>query len=184
MEHLKEKTVESEVIFQGKFIHLRKDRITLPDGSSAIREVVEHPGVAAIVPLTTRQEVILVRQWRYPIGKVSIEIPAGKLSPHEEPLECAKRELAEETGFGAKSWQHLISFYASPGFCDEEMHLYIARDLVVSDARPDDDEFVEPLVVPLEAALEMIETGEIVDAKSIIGLLEAARILLREEQKD
>ncbi|MBC9784878.1 NUDIX hydrolase [Heliobacterium chlorum] len=181
MEHLKEKTLESEQIYQGKFISVRKDRVTLPDGTSSYREIVEHPGAAAIVPLTSRNEVILVRQWRYSIEKVSIEIPAGKLSPDEEPLDCAQRELAEETGFAARKWQHLLSFYASPGFCNEEMHLYIARELVIADAKPDDDEFVEPLVVPLEAALEMIETGEITDAKSIIGLLEAARILQREE---
>ncbi|ABZ82928.1 hydrolase, nudix family protein [Heliomicrobium modesticaldum Ice1] len=181
MEHLKEKTLESERVFDGNFIRLRKDRVVLPNGATSTREVVEHPGAAAIVPLTPRKEVVLIRQWRHPIKEVSIEIPAGKLSEDEDPLECAKRELSEETGFSARRWDPLIQFYASPGFCDEEMHLFIARDLYVSDGRPDEDEFVEPLVVPLEAALEMIETGEIMDAKSIIGLLRAARFLEMEK---
>ncbi|MDD2421731.1 MAG: NUDIX hydrolase [Heliobacteriaceae bacterium] len=177
MEHLKEKMVESELIYSGKFVNLRKDRVTLPDGATAFREVVEHPGAAAIIPITSGGEVVLVRQWRYPVDKVSIELPAGKLSPGEEPLACAQRELAEETGFAARRWQHLLTFYTSPGFSSELMHLFLADKLVVANAHPDDDEFVEPLVVPLAAALEMVETGEICDAKSIIGLLEVARIL-------
>lgn len=182
MEHLKEKMLEKEIVFEGNIITVRYDRVTLPDGAPATREFIQHPGAAAIVPITPHGEVILVRQWRYPINQVSIEIPAGKLTPGEDPLDCAKRELEEETGFSASRWQHMLTFYTSPGFSDEEMHVFLARDLRISNARPDDDEFVEPLVVPLAAALEMIATGEIVDAKSIIGLHQASRFFCDEGQ--
>ncbi|MCW2277355.1 NUDIX domain-containing protein [Heliophilum fasciatum] len=183
MEHLKEKMLEKGIVFEGNILTIRYDRVTLPDGAVRTREFVEHPGAAAIVPLTAQGEVILVRQWRYPIGQVAIEIPAGKLDLDEDPLECAKRELEEETGFAARRWQHMLSFYTSPGFSDEELHVYLAQDLKVSNARPDDDEFVEPLVVPLAAALEMIATGEIVDAKSIIGLYHAARMFQADKER-
>lgn len=175
MEHLKEKTLEGEKVFTGKIINVRQDKVLLPNGETSIREVVEHPGASAIVPITDHGEVVLVRQWRYSIDRVSIEIPAGKLDSDEEPLECAKRELQEETGFKAESWEPLVNFFNSPGFCDEALYIFLARKLTVTKASPESDEFVEPLVIPVKAALEMIDSGEIVDAKTIIGILQYAR---------
>ncbi|QGG46529.1 NUDIX domain-containing protein [Heliorestis convoluta] len=175
MDHLMEKTIEKKVLFQGQVITLRLDKVRLPNGKEASREVVTHPGAACVVPLTDQGEVILVRQWRHPLERLSLEIPAGKLSVGEDPLLCAQRELAEETGFQAMEWHHLFSYYASPGFCNEKIHIYKAYHLIPSEARPDEDEFIESLTMPLDEALEKIQSGEIFDGKTITALIEVAR---------
>ncbi|GFN23338.1 NUDIX domain-containing protein [Thermanaeromonas sp. C210] len=167
----RERCLKSERIYTGKILNLRRDWVALPDGREASREVVEHAGAVAVVALDEKGRVYLVRQYRYPIGRVTLEIPAGKLDPGESPEACARRELREEVGLVAQSWEHLLTFYSTPGFSDEIMYLFLARDLSREKAQPDEDEFLEIISLPLQEAVNKIWTGEIKDAKTIIGLL-------------
>jgi len=166
-----EQPISSKRIYQGKILNLRVDTVKLPNGHEATREVVEHSGAVAIVALTERDEVILVRQYRHAVGKVMLEIPAGKLEPGEQPQECAHRELSEETGCHTTDLQLLFRFFSTPGFANEEMYLYLAKGLTCHNQHPDDDETIEIMHLPLKEAIEMIKTGEICDAKTIIGIL-------------
>lgn len=177
---LDEKKLDSRIIYSGKIINLRLDEVELPDGKVAKREVVEYAGAVAVVALTSDGELVLVRQYRYPIGKELLEIPAGKIEPGEDPLGCARRELQEETGAEATEWEFLCRFYSTPGFCTEEMHLYQARGLEFKGQQTDDDEFIQVEKVPLGHCLELIASGVICDAKSIIGVLLASKV---EQQK-
>lgn len=166
-----EKTIASEDVFQGRVIKVRVDTVLLPDGNTARREVVEHPGAVVILALNEGDEIIMVRQYRHATGEVLLELPAGKRDPGESPLVCAKRELEEETGYSAQEWQVLFSFYTSPGFCNELLHFVVARGLVKGDSHPDGEEFLEVLQVPVEEARRMVAAGEIKDAKTILGIL-------------
>lgn len=167
----------SERIYEGKILNLRRDWVRLPDGSEASREVVEHPGAVAIVALDKGKNVYLIRQYRHPIGQVTLEIPAGKLDAGEEPLSCARRELAEEAGLAAAAWQLLLTFYTTPGFSNEIMYLFLASVLEPHRQEADADEFLEVVRLPLEEAVNLIFKGAIQDAKSIAGLLAVARTL-------
>lgn len=173
---LKEEIISSQVLHKGKIVNLRIDSVKLPNGKTAAREVVEHKGAVAVVPITASGEVLMVRQYRHPAGEILLEIPAGKLDANEPPDECAKRELLEETGVVAGSIEKLFSFYTSPGFSNEVLHLYAAEDLSYQGQHLDDDEFVEVQKVPLAEALEMIKNGKINDAKTIIGILAVSRV--------
>ena len=166
---LYEKPLSSNRLFEGKIINLRRDEVMLPSGRTATREVVEHPGAVAIVPITKAGQVILVRQFRHPIGQVILEVPAGKLDQSEKPEDCAQRELAEETGFVANKLRKLTSMYTTPGFSNEVIHLYLAEDLVESDKLPDEDEFIKTERYTPEQIRQMIESG-ICDAKSLVAL--------------
>lgn len=181
MDHLIEKTIRQEKIFSGKVIQVYVEDVQLPNGNTSKREIVKHPGAVAILPLTNEGKLVLVRQYRKALERVLVEIPAGKLEKGEEPLVTARRELEEETGYSAQSMRHLISFYTSPGFADELIHLYVAEGLVKLEeaAGLDDDEFVDLLEVTLEEALAMLETKEIYDAKTAYALqyLQLARTL-------
>jgi len=168
---LEEKCLKSELIYRGKILNLRRDVVELPDGRQASREVVEHSGAIGVVALTKDKHVYLVRQYRYPIGKVTLEIPAGKLEEGEDPLDCAMRELKEEAGIEAGHWEPLLTFYTTPGFSNEIMHLFLATELSKKEASPDQDEFLQVVSLPLEEALEKVRKGEIVDAKTILSLL-------------
>jgi len=170
-EKFRERCFKSERIYTGRILNLRRDLVALPDGREASREVVEHTGAVAVVTLDEKGRVYLVRQYRYPVGRVTLEIPAGKLDPGETPEACARRELREEVGVVARSWEHLLTFYSTPGFSDEIMYLFLARDLSVEKAQPDEDEFLEIVSLPWQEALDKVWTGEIKDAKTIIGLL-------------
>ncbi len=172
-----EVTLSSERIYEGRVVNLRVDGVRLPDGNTSRREVVEHHGAVAIVPLLPDRRVILVKQWRYPIGRLLTEIPAGTLEDGEEPIDCAMRELAEETGYSSGSMTHLVSFYSTPGFCDEQLHVFLATDLVPADATADADEFIELATVEWDEAVAMCLDGRIADAKSIAGILAADRNL-------
>lgn len=172
---LYERTISSETIYRGKIVNLRVDQVELPNGNSTSREVVEHAGAVAVVPVTEKNEIIMVRQYRYPAGRVLLEVPAGRIEKGEDPAFCAERELREETGFKAGEMSLLYSYYTTPGFSDEKLHLYLARELVQLGSRPDEDEFINIDCVPIEKALEMVDRGEIIDAKSIIGVLAAKR---------
>ncbi|MDW7672679.1 MAG: NUDIX hydrolase [Bacillota bacterium] len=172
---MQEKTLKSTRLYEGKIINLRVDTVELPDKKYSKREIVEHSGAAAVVPMTMNGDVILVKQFRKPVEEIIYEIPAGRLEPKESAEKCALRELAEETGYTVGSLEKLASFYTSPGFSDEIIHVYLARDLTEGDARPDEDEYLEVVRLPLEEALEMISRGDIKDSKTMIGLLMAAR---------
>ncbi|MHB1126820.1 MAG: NUDIX hydrolase [Bacillota bacterium] len=175
MSILEEKTITTKTLFQGRTVNLRVDTVSLPDGGESTREVVEHRGAVAIVPINEHGEVIMVRQFRYAIGGVTLEIPAGTLEKGEEPLQCARRELAEEIGMKARTWEEVFSFYTSPGFCTERLYLFIARGLEPDQQPGDADEFIEVEAVSPTRLQEMISQKEILDAKTIIGFLAAVR---------
>ncbi len=166
--------LKRETIFEGKVVRLYLDQVRLPDGREAEREVVLHWGAVGMVPIDHEGKVILVRQYRHAPGEDLLEIPAGKLAEGEDPLHCAVRELKEEIGCKASRWVKLASFYTSPGFSDEELHLYLAEGLVEGDAEPEEDEFLEILRMPLERALALVAEGGIRDSKTVAGLALAA----------
>ncbi len=166
-----ERTLNSRLVYEGRLIRLRVDEVALPNGRRTVREVVEARGAVGIVALDDEGCVILVRQYRRPAGRELWEIPAGTLEPGEDPAACARRELAEETGFTAQEVRPLAGFYTSPGFCDEWMHLFLARGLSEGPQAQEDDESIRVARVPLADALAMIRSGEICDAKTVAGLL-------------
>lgn len=169
--NLKEKTIGQTYQYKGRIINLRLDDIELPNGRPAKREVVEHPGGVCVAALTDRDEVLLVRQFRYPYEEEILEIPAGKLEPGEDPAECGRRELLEETGATAGFYTSLGKLYPTPGYCSEIIHLYFAKDLKFGRQKPDEDEFLEVVKIPLERLVDMILAGEIRDAKTQTAVL-------------
>jgi len=172
---MKLRIVSSRQIYSGRLLKLELLRVQGPDGRSREREIVKHPGAVAIVPLLEedgQRKVILVRQYRAPVNKELLEIPAGTLEPGEEPLECAERELAEETGYRARKWEKLAEFYTTPGFCDERLTLYLAQELEPLEGnRPEEGEFLRVEKIPLDELKRMLADGELEDAKTLIGLL-------------
>jgi ADP-ribose pyrophosphatase len=163
-----EKTIKTEKIFSGKIISLQVDDVELPNGKHSKRELIKHPGAVAVIAITDEGKIVMVEQYRKALERDVVEIPAGKLEKGEEPALCAKRELEEETGYVCKSLDWLISFYTSPGFADEIVHLYVARGLEKKEdaAPPDEDEFVTLVELTLEEALRYIEERKIYDAKT------------------
>ena len=166
-----EKTTESQKIYEGKIINLRKDMALLPDGNTAVREVVEHPGGVCVAALTEKEELLFVRQFRYPYMRVLLELPAGKLYKGEDPLECGKRELHEETGASAQNYTSLGELYPSPGYTNETIYLYEAAGLSFGKQQPDVDEFIETIKIPLREAVDKVLSGEICDAKTQTAVL-------------
>ena len=170
-----EKTLESEYIYKGRIISVRTDKVSLPNGRTADREVVEHAAGVCVVPLTDEGELVFVRQFRYPFYEELLELPAGKSDREgEKPLECGKRELLEETGATAKKFTSLGKIYPSVGFLDEVIHLFLAQDLSFGEQHPDEDEFLDIVRIPLEKAVEMVMADELPDAKTQVGILRAA----------
>ena len=170
---LAEETVSSALVYSGRFLKVCRDEVRLPDGGAAVREVVRHPGAVVIVPVDAAGNVHLVRQYRYPCARVLLEVPAGKLEPGEAPQEAAARELLEETGARAEEWLPLGRLLPTPGFCDEVQYVYLARGLQVGEAQPDEDEFLEQAVMPMDEACAMAIDGRIEDAKTVAALLRA-----------
>ncbi|WP_106768060.1 NUDIX domain-containing protein [Paenibacillus faecalis] len=166
---LEETTISTKQIFEGKIISLQVDTVELPDGQQATREVVRHPGAVAVLALRD-DKMLVVDQFRQPLGRCEVEIPAGKLERGEDPLEAAKRELQEETGYTCGSIRKLQSFYTSPGFADELIHLYLAEDLTSGDMAPDEDEFLEMSEITLDEAYRLIQEERISDAKTILAV--------------
>ena len=164
-----EERLDGKVLFEGKMIRLEKDTVRLPNGLEATREVVRHPGAVAVVALEGRN-LLMVRQYRYPIAIETLEIPAGKLDSQETPMACAQRELREETGFRG-ALEHISTYYSAPGFTDEVMHIFLARDLVWDPLNPDDDEFIVLEKIPWEEAVHRALRNEFIDAKTILGIL-------------
>ncbi|HHX25847.1 MAG TPA: NUDIX hydrolase [Firmicutes bacterium] len=167
---LPETKVKSDTVYQGKMINFRVDQVRLPSGGTSSREVVEHPGSVGIIPIDKDGNAILIRQFRYAVGEVLWEIPAGKLDPGESPKDCAMRELEEETSYLAGRLEKIASFYTSPGFSSEMLHLFIGTDLASGTARPDDDENIGTYRLSREAVETMVKNGEIRDAKTLLGL--------------
>ena len=170
--NLEEKQINYEYIYEGKIIKLRRDKALLPNGNTAYREVIEHNGGVCVAALTDKDEVLMVRQFRYPYGEVVLEIPAGKRdSKDENPLECGKRELREETGATAKKFIDLGELYPTPGYCGEIIWLYAATGLTFGETDFDEDEFLTVEKIPLEECVKMILSGEIKDAKTQAAVL-------------
>ena len=175
---LREIYQDGETIYDGKIIRVEKWRVSLPDGREAAREVVIHKGAAAIVPVDAQGMVTLVRQHRVALDTFTWEIPAGKLdSVSEDPLDCAKRELEEETGLRAANWRRLSHVITTPGFCTEQISIYLATELSQHEAHADQDEFLRLQKMPLDEAVNRVMAGEFRDAKTCLGLLMAARVL-------
>ena len=180
--NLEEKQIKAEYMYKGRIINLRRDEALLPNGNTALREVIEHPGGVCVAAITENDEVLMVRQFRYPYSEVVLEIPAGKRdSADENPLECGKRELREETGATAANFIPLGELYPSPGYCGEIIWLYAASGLSFGNQDTDEDEFLEVEKIPLKKAVEMIMNGEIKDAKTQAAILKLN--LLRESGK-
>ncbi len=172
--------LKREVLYTGRIFDLIVDEVEYPSGNRSVREIAHHPGGAVIVPLFDDGRVLLVSQLRYPLGKHILELPAGKLKPQESPEAAALRELEEETGWVARSLERLTSIYTTPGFCDEELHMYLATGLKESQHGPrrEEGEFTMTIrILPLRDVLEMIDSGEIHDSKTIVGLLMTERKL-------
>ncbi|WP_102345687.1 NUDIX hydrolase [Bacillus sp. Marseille-P3661] len=172
MDHLKENTISSKSIYKGRVIDIYLEEVELPNGSTSTREIVKHPGAVAIIALTSEGKLVLVRQFRKPLEQVIYEIPAGKLEPGEEPNECAKRELEEETGYTSESIKAIQSFYTSPGFADELVHIFYTDQLKKLDNSRglDDDEFLDLIEVSIEEAVKLIEDKKIYDAKTVYAV--------------
>jgi len=174
---LTEHKVSGTEVYGGVLLHVQRDSVRLPDGKVTTREYIDHPGAVAIVPMLDDGQILLERQFRYPIGRVMIELPAGKIDPGEAPLGTAKRELLEETGYTALDWRRLGTIHPLVAYSNERIELYLARGLVEAQgAALDDGEFLETFTVRLDDALEWIRDGRITDSKTIIGLLWVDRL--------
>ena len=178
---LTEKKIRGSLVYDGNLLKLHRDEVLLPGGKKTAREWIDHPGAAAVIPVLPGNRVVLVRQFRYPVGRETLEIPAGKLDPGESPEECAKRETAEETGFHINSLQSIGAFLTTAGFTDEIIHLFYTADLQPcrfgreGPANADEDEHLSVVIHPLTEVLQMIDEGLIMDAKTIIAFLRAQR---------
>lgn len=169
---LRETRLESDQLVDGVLLKVFRDRVELPDGSTSVREWIDHPGAAAIVPLFPDGSTLLLRQFRYPTGEVMIEVPAGKLDlDGEDPEEVARRELEEETGWSARQFERMTALYPCIGYSSEKIAFYLARDLQPGEAELEEHEFLEPFRVPFDRAVEMALSGEIEDMKTVLALL-------------
>ena len=175
---LTETTRKEQYIYKGRIINLRNDEVELPNGKTAYREVIEHPGGVCVLPLTAENEILFVRQFRYPYKEELLEIPAGKRDHGaENPLECGKRELQEETGATAANFRSLGELYPSPGYVGEVIYMFLATDLTYGETNPDEDEFLNIERIPFDKALKMVMDGEIKDAKTQTAILKTAVLL-------
>ncbi|HOJ93630.1 NUDIX hydrolase [Fervidobacterium sp. 2310opik-2] len=169
-----EKTITTSVIFNGMLLRVLKDEVVLENGVVTTREYVQHPGAVAVVPVTDDGKIILVEQYRYPIKQMLLEIPAGKFDkPGENPLECAKRELEEETGYRAQEYTYLGYIHTTPGFSNEVIHLYLARKLYKGTMDPDEDEILKVHIKDFDETVQKCINGEITDVKTIVGIMRA-----------
>jgi ADP-ribose pyrophosphatase len=171
---MKLKLLKRNNLYQGKVFSTIVDDVEYPSGRKGIREVAQHPGGAAILAMFPDQTILMIRQHRYPLDKFIWELPAGKLEPGEDPLHCAKRELEEETGYAASQWEKIAAIYTTPGFCDEKLHLFLAKGLTpLPDGRKleEGEQSMELHILPFNEVKSMIQSGEIQDAKTICAIL-------------
>lgn len=175
---LRETRTASETVFDGLILHVERDDIRLPDGGAAVREVIRHIGAVCVIPVNEKNEVIVERQYRYPLDRVITEIPAGKLDEkNEDRLSAAKRELREETGYTADEWIPLGDFHPAPAYSDEYITMYLARSLHAGRQDLDADEFLDVYRVPLQELVDDVMSGRLSDAKTQVAVLKAARVL-------
>jgi ADP-ribose pyrophosphatase len=170
-EHLRESRVASEVVFRGALLDVRRDRVRLPDGREATREYIVHPGAVVVVPLLDDGRLVMERQFRYPLGRVLLELPAGKIDAGEGPLATGVRELAEETGYTAREWARAGLMHNAVGYSDERIEIWFARGLTAGACRPDDGEHLEVVLVDPAELDAMAARGEVTDVKTLVGLL-------------
>ena len=168
--HLVETRVNSNVLVRGNFLDVRRDQVRLPTGALASREYIVHPGAVAVLPLLADGRVVLERQFRYPLGRVMLEIPAGKLEPGEEPLRCGQRELREETGYTACEWAPAAQIHNAPAYCDEVIHIWFARGLSLGERALDDGEFIDTCILTADEYDAAAASGAITDVKTLIAL--------------
>ena len=179
-----EKKISSKQIFDGKIVKLYVDNVLLPNGESATREIVRHPGAVCVIPVCENGDVIMVKQFRYPFGEVLLEVPAGKLEPNEDHMEAVKRELEEESGVVAEKIEFLGTMYTTVAIFDEKIDMYLATGLTFKDAHPDEDEFLEVVKIPLSELVKMVMAGEIKDSKTQLAILKADRILSERKKSE
>lgn len=172
-----EKTLASESVFKGRAVNLRIDTVEMTDGRRTTREIVEHAECVVVIPVDAEGNILMEKQYRYAIGKVLLEIPAGGIEPGESPVDAVRREMAEETGFSPKTVTALGGFYSSPGFCTEYLYLFLATDLVPNRLEADDTDEIEVVRTPVSEIGRLIDSGAIVDSKSIAGLCKYLRRL-------
>jgi ADP-ribose pyrophosphatase len=172
--YLIEKFVSKKTVWHGRAVDFRVDTVKLPNGKLATREFIDHPGAVGVVPFVDKDTVVMVRQYRHPVGEVTLELPAGKLDKGESHLTCVKRELREETGYTAKKITRLLEYWPTSAFCNELLHLYVAEGLKPGKMNLDSDEFLQCVTVPFNKAIKMVLNGEIKDSKTIIGILACA----------
>lgn len=168
-EHLREARLSGEDIYNGIFLKMKRDKVAMPDGQEAMREYLTHPGAVAIVALLDDGRILMERQYRYPIAKACIEIPAGKLDPNEDHLLCAKRELEEETGYTATKWSFIRRIHPVISYSTEFIDIYLAEGLIPGKSHLDEEEFLDVFAAPLEQLIAWIEDGEITDVKTTIS---------------
>ena len=175
--HLKESKVDGELVYEGHFLKVQCDKIRLPDGKHSVREYIRHPGAVVILPLFDDGSVLLERQFRYPLDQVFIEFPAGKIDAGEDHLECAKRELQEETGYTATDWQFVCTIHNAIAYSDEHLDIYLARGLTAGERKLDEGEFLDIYKAPLSELLEQVRLGQVTDVKTVIGAFWLEKIL-------
>lgn len=174
---LTEHPLASEWVYRGALLHVKRDRVRLPDGGEDVREYVVHPGAVMVIPLFDDGDVLVERQFRYPLRRTFLEFPAGKIDPGEDPLATGRRELREETGYEAADWRHVTTIHPIIAYSDERIELYLARGLTQATARLDHGEFLEVMKVPAAEAIGWLAAGKVTDVKTVIGLFWLERIL-------
>lgn len=168
---LKETKINSKKVFTGRLLHVFSDEVRLPDGNTSTREYIKHPGAAAVVPVFENGDIMMIKQFRYPLDQTFYEVPAGKIDSGEEVEKTAARELQEETGLITENLHYLDPFHPSIGYTDEVIHLFCAWDITITDSNIDDEEFIQTLRMPFKKAVQLVYEGTITDGKSMVSLL-------------